>query len=379
MKKGSGFAEAEFLALGGRYEKFVSRCAQKGIPLQNLKPIPGGVQGSVPLYGYIQMQQIAKSCQTKLELQKKRGIYFRLRKFRGRWGLVAAPVIFLTAMALFANLVWSIRWQGIEAAQQPLVKQALYSMDIYEGAFLTQQKVRESEKKLLVALPELGWLSLNFSKGRLVVEASEAREKPAIEANDAQDLVSAVDGTVLKTNIEEGVLLKGAGQTVAKGDVLIRAGREDRDGHMIPVHAKGSVIARAKKKYRCVQPLSFEAEVPSESLHSMRTLCSMGRRMPLQKGEELPQDAHIRCQPVTVWGFALPAMIEERFWLPRVQQTVELNEGQAKERARLACLTQLYREFPDAVIEAEEQEISMDKNELCCTLTLTFTADIVKK
>lgn len=379
MKKVRGFAEIEFSALGGRYEKFISRCTQAGIPLRNLKPIPGGVQGSVSVCGYVQMRNLAKSCQTDLKILQKWGPYFHLQKFRGRWGLALAPVAFLAAMALFGNMVWSIRWRGVEIAQRPLVKQALYSMDIYEGAFLTQQKVRDSEKKLLVELPELSWLSLNFSKGRLVVEASEARERPDIEPNDAQDLIAVADGTVLRANVEEGILLKGAGQTVAKGDVVIRAGREDRDGRMIKTHAKGSVTARVKKKYRCAQPLAFEAEVPAEGLHSVRTLCFLNRRIPLQKNEEeLPQETRIRCRPVELWGFALPMTVEERFWLPRTSQPVELSEQEAVSWARLACLTQFYREFPDAEIESEEQELQTEQNEIVCTISLTFTANIAQ-
>lgn len=65
-----------------------------------------------------------------------------------------------------------------------------------------------------------GWVSLNFEKGRLVVEASSALQKPAIESNDPVDLVAAADGILLEVNAQEGFAVKSVGQTVAAGDVL---------------------------------------------------------------------------------------------------------------------------------------------------------------
>lgn len=380
MSRFSGFACVRFSALGGRYEKFITLCSQNGIPLCRLRPEPGGISAAVPVRYYRKTAKLAKSCRVKLRVQKRSGVYFQLRRFRGRWGLVLAPVVFLITTAWMGRMVWSVRWLGVEAAQQPVVRKALYSMDICEGAVLTQQKVRDSEKQLLTQLPELGWLSLNFGKGRLVIEAAPFRPQPEIEPNDPIDLVSKADGTILEMTVEEGIQMKKPGQTVAQGEVVIRAGREDRDGQMITAHAKGTVLAQVSKTYQARQPVRYTAEVPTGKLQSSRVLLVAGRKLPLGKNsKEVPAGAQSFFQPVEVWGFSLPATLEERLWTEKITRTAELDEQAAQERARLACRSQLYREFPGARILNEEENMAFEEGDWVCTLTITFAADISEK
>lgn len=380
MKEFSGFADLEFFAEGGRYEKWITQCGQNGIPLSHLHPIPGGVSGWMPSRYYKQAQKIAKSCRTNLKIGHKRGICFKLSKWKGRRGLLFVPLIFLISVHLLGNLVWSIQWLGVEPTEQAALKQALYSMNIYEGSVLTQQKVRESEKNLLAQLPELGWLSLNFGKGRLVVEAAPVREKPEIESNDPVNLIAKADGRILSMSVEEGIREKSPGQVVAQGEVLVRAGRTDRDGRMIPTHAKGSVQAQVTKTYRYEQPLKFEQMQPVGPLQHSRSLHVGSKVFSLNRVKERPpEDASKVQRPVELCGFSLPAVVEESFWVKKVSKPVNLNEQAALERAQYACRSQLYRDFPGAKLLNEEQNEEWTEEKLIYTVVCTFTADIATK
>ena len=376
----SSFADVEFTAEGGRYEKWITLCGQNGIPLSRLHPIPGGTSGWMPAWYCKKAQTLAKICQTKLSVKRRCGIWFKLSKWKGRWGLLLAPVVFLVSVHLLGNLVWSIQWQGIEPAEQDAVKQALYSMNIGEGSVLTQQKVRECEKKLLAQMPELGWLSLNFGKGRLVVEAAPVREKPEIESNDPVDLKAKADGRILSMTVEEGVRQKLPGQVVAKGEVLIRAGREDRDGRMIPTHARGNVLAQVTQTYQYEQPLQYEQMQPSGPLLHRRVLRIGGQTVPLNRVKEKPPEDAAKVQhPVELCGFSLPALVEESFWVPKDSRWVTLNQQAARERARYACMSQLYRDFPDAKLLIEQENEEWTDEKLTYTVTCTFSADITTK
>lgn len=374
------FARVRFRAQNGHYEKLITLCMEQGIPLARVKPVPGGFSASLPARYYKQAARLARRCHTRLRVEKRQGFYFRIRRFKGRWGLLAGPLVFMLAVQLFGNVIWAIRWDDLSKVQQSSVSAALYSMDIYEGAILTQEKLRLAEKHLLERSQELGWVALNFEKGRLVVEAATAREKPVIEPNDRVDLIAAADGIVLETNVQEGFLQKKVGQTVAAGEVLISAVLPDRNQVPIESHAKGSVIAAVKKTYQCTQPYEYSAPALTGHIVSDYSL-RLGTKTLRLGRPKLGAEAGIKIhhQGLSVLGFALPVTLEERFLPESGQRTFLLNEQAVLDYARYACMQQLYAEFPGAEVVAQAQTQDWQADALVYTITLDFKADIARE
>lgn len=375
------FAQVRFSALGGYGEKLLTLCLQQGIPVARVKPVPGGFTASVPARYYKTVFKFAKRCRTRLRVIQKRGIYFRTKHYRGRWGLLIGPLVLLCAVHMFGKAVWAIRWDGATPLQQHEIGSLLYSMDIYEGAILNQEKIRLAEKHLLDQSNELGWVALNFEKGRLVVEMVAAREKPQIESNDTVSLVAAADGIILEANVQEGFLQKQVGQTVAKGEVLISSVLADRKGRNIYVHAKGTVIAEIKKQYKCRQPLSLSAQALTGEVTSQYTLRVGSLRLPLGPTKQLDEEkSKLRHEPLNVFGFALPATLEESYSAQLQQRDTTLSEQQALVYARYSCIQQMYSEFPGATVLTQSEQYDMDTEtgELVYAVTLQIKANIAK-
>lgn len=373
------FAGVDFAASGGRSEKLITLCGRQGIQLYNVRPTADGFTARLPARRYREVSRLARRCGTRLRVRKRRGVLFRLRAYRGRWGLVLAPLVFAAAVHLLGRSVWSIRYDGLDAATRSRVEQTLYSMDICEGAVLTQEKLRLAEKQLMDGDEAFGWVSLNFEKGRLVVEASPALQKPAIESNDPVDLVAAADGILLEVNVQEGFAVKSVGQTVAAGDVLVSAYKPDPYEQPVESHAKGLVVAAVKKTYQCVQPSTYEVQALTGRVASSCRLRLFGHTLEL--GAQLPEGGEVRTvhRPLTVLGFALPATIEERYVPQREARQFHLTPDGARQYARFACLAQLYAEFPDAEIIAESRQESWDGGTLTYTMTVDFKADIARE
>lgn len=373
------FAGVDFAASGGRVEKLITLCGRQGIPLYGVRPTAAGFTACLPARRYREAARLARRCGVRLRVRKKRGVLFRLRAYRGRWGLFLAPLVFAASVRLLEQSVWAIRYDGLDAVASSRVEQALYSMDICEGAVLTQEKLRLAEKQLMDGNEDLGWVSLNFEKGRLVVEASPALQKPDIEPNDPVDLVAAADGILLEVNTQEGFAVKSVGQTVAAGEVLVSAYKPDPYEQPVESHAKGLVVAAVKKTYQCVQPSTYEAQALTGGVASSCRLRLFGHTLEL--GAQLPEGEEVGAvhRPLTVLGFALPATIEERYLPKREARQFHLTPDGARQYARFACLARLYGEFPDAEIIAESRQESWDGGTLTYTMTVDFKADIARK
>lgn len=374
-------AQVEFTALGGRYEHFIDVCTQQGLPISNLVPIPGGVQGLVPARHYRRAAQVGRSCRTRLRVERRRGLWFRMRWLRGRWGMVVGPVLFWVAVLAFGQVVWAVRWsESLTDFQRQQLRQGLYSMHIEEGAVLNQETVRRAEKLLLSQQPDFAWVALNFNRGRLVVEAAPAAQKPAIEGTEPGDLLAKADGLLLEVNTEQGIAAKKKGQTVAEGEVLIQGWRTDRTGAHIPTHAKGSALAQVQKVYQCSQPLTYHALVAQQGVQEHLAIQLLGRRF--EWGSQ-PQQAQAlsstQRSPLQVFGFTLPATVERTLIVPRSTVQVQLTDQQAADYARMACYQQLYQQFPDAVILEHEEDWQQQENQVEYTLWVKFTADLVQR
>lgn len=372
------FATIHFTAQGGRYERFLTLCTQQGIPIINVQPIPGGVCATVPARYYKQCSVHARRCRTRLNVTKRQGLWFQLKGYHGRWGLLLGPIVFLVSIGMMQQMLWSIRYDSsLTQPQQQTIQQLLYSMDIYEGAILTQEKLVQTEKMLLSQTAEFSWISLNFAKGRLVVEAVPAANKPEIEGNEAVDLVAKESGTILEINVQEGFAVKTRGQTVAQGELLIAAGKEDYSKTNIESHAKGTVTAQVKKTYLCTQPLQYTALIPTGEIEERLSVKIGTKQYFLQKEIALPQSLKkITHKQLSVLGFCLPATLEEEVVVPRVQTTISLQPKQAEQFAKMACMQQFYSEFPDAQILSMQEESTTEQGDLTYKITLEFIADI---
>lgn len=373
------FGAVQFAAQGGRYENLITACAKAGLPLQQAKPDPGGFTAWIPLRYYRRLYPLARKNHVRLRVQKRAGICFILRRYRGRWGLAVGPALFLLTAVLLQNLVWSIRFVGLEAEQQAAAGRVLYSMGITEGTAVTQTMLRAAEQAILSGQDGLGWVSLNFIRGRLVVEGAAALPAPPIEPNDPVDLIAAADATLLWLRVQEGHAAKQAGQTVVQGEVLVRAVGEDRDLNQIAGHAKATAWARLEQTYECAQPLEYTALFPTgRTAESCRLLCA-GRQLSLWEnsdGVEGPQ--RLFHEPLAVFGFALPVTVETTLRVEQAEQTVRLSEKTAREFARYACEQALYDEFPDAQLLTVSEQEHWEDGQLVLRWTVQFEADIAR-
>lgn len=373
------FGAVRFTALGGRYEQLLTACAAGDIPLQQVRPMPGGFTASTPLRCYRRLHPLARRSHTRLRVQKRTGLWFWLRRYRGRWGLLVGPAVFLAAIALLQNLVWSVRFVGLDAAQQAAVRQALTAAGICEGTAVTQPQLRAAERAILSGQQGLGWVSLNFIKGRLVVEGAAALPKPEIEPNDPVDLVAAADATLLSLTVQEGYALKQPGQTVAEGEVLVSAVKEGQDQQPIPSHARASAWARLERSYTCTQPLQYTARFATGRTAERRTLLAAGHRLPLwDAADELQGETRLSYAPLELFGFGLPVTVETALTAEQAEQTVTLSPAAARQFARYACEQALAEEFPGAKLLTVSEQETWDEGALTLRRTVQFEADIAR-
>ncbi len=370
-----------FRAEGGDAEKLLTACAGQGIPVSGVRATALGFTAWTPARCYHRLRPLARRSHTRVRLAKKQGLCFVLLRWRGRWGLVLGPLVLAAVLAFSGNVVWAIRFDGLPAAQQIQLRSQLLQAGIWEGAWLRPDSLDAARQELLAQNEEYSWLTLNFYRGRLVVEASQLRPAPELPQGRSCDLVSVADGVVLEVNIRSGQPLCSPGQTVAKGQQLAAGRYQDRDGRLFEVQSAGEVMAQVTFRCQAQQPMETTVALPQSGGRRGRRLLVLGQTIPLgpqpQAGPE--EQASVTSRPLTILGFALPATLEETWVTGSVQQTVTFTEEQALELAKLACREQLLQQLPGAEIQSERVYSRLEQGKLQVEMELVAVAQIAQQ
>ena len=252
----------------------------------------------------------------------------------------------------------------------------LRSCGLQPGTAVTEELLRTGEYALLES-GEFSWASLNFEKGRLVVEAAPARARPEIAAGTLHGLRAKCKGTVLRTNLASGTMLVAPGQTVEAGQGLIGTARSERDGTLIFAPAAGTVVAQLEWQTDQSVPL---AETMSQLTGENKTnyrLFFAGHSAALSPfapdGDGLCRTRHLQLE---VFGLPLPCAVEETTYYGQQQETIYRTEAQALTLARLQGLRALHDAFPDADILARREACTVQEETLHYNAVYTVAADI---
>ena len=249
-----------------------------------------------------------------------KGSTFLLRPLLRRKGLWAGLVAWGLVLVWLQGLVWAVDYGSLTTGQRARAGAVLRSCGLQPGTAVTEELLRTGEYSLLES-GEFSWASLNFEKGRLVVEAAPARARPEIAAGTLHGLRAKCNGTVLRTNLASGTMLVVPGQAVEAGQGLIGTARSERDGTLIFAPAAGTVVAQLEWQTDQSVPL---AETMSQLTGENKTnyrLFFAGHSAALSPfapdRDGLCRTRHLQLE---VFGLPLPCAVEETTYYGQQQK-----------------------------------------------------------
>lgn len=378
MNAGTIWAGVRFQAQNGDTDGLLTDAARQGLHLSEILPSPGGFTAQCAAWHYRPLAALARRKHVRLKLQKRVGLFFRLRPLFRRTGLWVGILLLVPLLLWMQGFVWTMQCNELTAGQQARIRAVLReTVGIFPGKRITEELLTAGEYALLQS-GEFSWTSLNFHDGRLTVEAAAAKSVPDIAAGTLHGLRAKAAGTVVYTNLVSGTMLVTPGQSVEAGQGLIGTARSERDGTLIFQPAAGSV--RAQFDWTNSQSIALSAsteQFTGESRTSFVLLFN-GKRLALPSfpaPNETGKSVLRHVQPELL-GLPFPVMLEET--TVYLQQPAEqlYSEDEAVALARLYSLQALRADYPDAEIIARKEDVSVVENTLYFTVAYTVIADI---
>ncbi len=371
---GSVFSRVQFVSEGGNSDRFLTECVRLGAPVSAVCPTPYGFVASVAAGWYPRLRIPAREAGCRLHIRRKSGVWFRLRHWKRHTGVAAGGLLILLLMVLLRSLVWNIEYYGAAESDRQELSDRLFRCGIYQGCLASDEKLRAAEDVLMLQTNAYAGISLNFAKGKLVVEVEPATPAPKMYLPQDWDITASEAGVVRQVEIYSGTGVVQVGQMVDRGDVLVRSVWTDQENVLQPSPCRARIMAYIEKNCVTACPLEWEKERITGTHTDGLALYFADVCIPLKKGTD--GDAVPVQRGISILGLPLPVTLYRTVSTDREVRTLTLTEEQAKQKCVQTLNALLYSEHPEMEVLSREYRYEVTDGTVFCTLHLRAYADI---
>ncbi|MCD7827059.1 MAG: sporulation protein YqfD [Clostridiales bacterium] len=249
-----------FEGKAGFPERFINLCSQTGVNIWDVKCVSGSLTAKTDIKSYKKIRPCVRKSGMKVKIKKKCGVPFLIKPYLQRKGIFAGAALSVIFLSLLLSTVWSIEVTGNEKFTDEQIISIAEEYGIYPGAFRNSIDIQYVKAQIKANVDGISWFSVNIDGGKVSLEVSETEGDNTIYDKDTPcNLISGVDGEVLKIEAYVGEPAVKPGDAVVKGDLLISGVKEKADGTPYFVHAMGTAVIRTYRTIEYSVPLTIKA------------------------------------------------------------------------------------------------------------------------
>lgn len=232
-------------------EKFMNLCMNHKKSLLSISKKDEDFIISMSLSDFFSMRPLVRKSQNHVKVIGYAGLPFVTREIKRRKMLVVGGAVFLLLLNLLMSYIWFIDILGAKSIPGQQVRGVLYEQGLRPGRLKDQVDVKKVQDQILLSIPEIAWVSIEFTGTRALVEIVEKTLPKALDKAPAH-IVAAKDGVITEVIALAGESAVKKGDTVKKGDILIKgvayenktATSNQSEAAPLLIRAKGIVTAR---------------------------------------------------------------------------------------------------------------------------------------
>ena len=350
-----------FTCTGGFPERFINLCSLSGINLWDAKSSCGVLTAKTTAEGYKRIRQCATKSGMKTKLIKKCGFPFFIRPYKKRKGIAAGVAVAVLMIAYFSSTVWTIEVSGNERFTKEQIIEIAADYGVYPGAFRRNIDIKKIRSRVKSEISGISWFSVNIDGTHVSLEVSETSgTNEIVDRTTPCNIVSGVDGELLKLDCYTGMPVVKPGSAVTKGDLLISGVEEKTDGSAYFVHAKGTAVVRTDKNITVSIPHNINV-IKTDRMKQRYVLSIFGAEIPFS----LPESADIHNQSRSFLTFRnriLPVgILTDRYFYQKAEQ-MNLTENQTVLLAIFRAFMQETEIMKNSVTENKTVQLFSDSD-----------------
>ena len=208
---------------------------------------------------------VIRRCQCDPEITVFRSFRQDFSKLKKRWALLIGLPAALALSVILSNVIVHVEIRGCETVQEARVRRALDDLGVCFGAWGPSLDARQIRNGMLLLVPELRWVGVNWSGMRASVQVAERdRAKAPLDRTSAANLIACTDGVVTHMEVYNGQAVCAPGDAVRKDQILI-SGVVDLERLRVTTRALGEVYADTRRTVLVKTPDSRLERTPEDS------------------------------------------------------------------------------------------------------------------
>ncbi len=244
-------------------QRFLNLCSVHGISLWDIVSEGYVYEMNLSVADYFRLRPIVRKTKTKVVLLEKRGLPFRMQKWKKRKVFILCSIVCALSLYAVSLFLWDIRLVNEGRLTNEMLLQFLQDNGVGYGSYKKGIDIDSIEKKLRDEYPFIIWTSLRLEGTRLFVDVKENEQTVQMQLPEKGEapcnLYATVSGKVVSIITRSGVPKVKAGDEVKKGDLLVEG--------EVPVYNDDNTIreymyVRSDADIRLETELAYDEKLP---------------------------------------------------------------------------------------------------------------------
>ena len=229
-------------------ERFINICTTSKILIWNLKREKGvRLYLNIGLKDFYEAVKIARKLKCKIKITQKRGIPFIINRYRKRKIFVILLITISILIYISTGYVWNVEIQVEDNYEIYNIKEDLKEAGLIIGMKKGDIQTDEIINKIRLKRSDVSWVGIELKGTNAIVKIVKAQEAPEIINEDEYtNIVATKDGVITNIIAQNGTLQVKNGDSVQKGQILIKGEMEGKYTGVRYVHSLGEVEAIVK-------------------------------------------------------------------------------------------------------------------------------------
>lgn len=370
---------------GAEPESLLNFCAESGIEFWDADPCADySLRMSIYAADYPALRDRNGKNGIEIRLLHESGGKKLAAAVRARVLLLALLLTGAAAIAASSLFVWRIEIDGNDTVSSARLMRTLEECGVGYGTFWPAVSSDRVKDDILTKMPDIAWLTVNIRSSCAHIVVHERVDKPEIVNEKSPcDIVAAKGGVIKKLSVLEGEAAAAAGDTVAKGDILVTAVMSSETGEDRLVHSMARVQADTWYEISARAPLTEQAKVKKEGTSTQLSLIIGKKRINFFNDS---RNDYTSCDKINKIRYL---SLGDVFVLPigyavqksRSYETQEraIDEEKTILRLKADLEAELRSRIGDGEIVSQEYSVSKGESELTVTLRAQCTENIAKE
>lgn len=234
---------------GSMPERFINLCLAERILLWGITKNNDDLIAWIGLNDFFRIRSLVFRSRTKVKVLSHRGLPFIIKRIKRRKMMMVGVFLFIILLNILSSFVWFIEVTGLKNLSEQEIRLVAAQQGLKAGAVKNGLDIKTIEREILLNLPEIAWVGINFTGTKAVIEVVE-KTMPKQEDKAPAHIVAAKDGVITEIIALAGQPAVKIGDTVKKGDLLVKGFVPEPitatiDGQAPIIHVPGELI-RAK-------------------------------------------------------------------------------------------------------------------------------------